>query len=80
MRNAMDQIKFRGSCFYITYNNAFCFTMLKVPRLVHGQPPVLKHYLCPNATSQGFANVSGKSPVTSQTSFLSGPSQVVMQI
>jgi len=64
MRNATNKTKFRGSCLYITYNNAFCFTMLKILRSVHGQPPVLKHYLCPNATSQGFANVLGKSPVT----------------
>jgi len=64
MRNTINQIKFRSSCFYITYNNEFCFTMLKILRSVHGQPPVLKHYLCLNATSQGFANVSGKSPVT----------------
>ena len=64
LQNPINQMKFRGSCFSITYNNAFCFSMLKILRSVHGQPPVLKHYLCPNATSQGFANVSGKSPVT----------------
>jgi len=64
MRNAINQINFPSSCYYITYNNTFCLTMLKTLRSVHGQPPVLKHYLCPNATSQCFANVSGKSPVT----------------
>jgi len=38
--------------------------MLQILKSVHGQPPVLKHYLCPNATSQGFANVSVKSPAS----------------
>jgi len=42
MRNAINQIKFRGSCFYITHNNTFCFTMLKILKSVHRQPPVLK--------------------------------------
>jgi len=72
MRNAINHIKFRGSCFYITHNNAFCFTMLKILRSVHRQPPVLKHYLCPNATPQGFSNVSVMSPVT-KTKFLEDP-------
>jgi len=38
--------------------------MLQILRSVHGQSQVLKHYLCPNATSQSFAIISGKSPVT----------------
>jgi len=42
MRNAINQIKFLGSCFYITHNNIFCFTMLKIMKTVHRQPPVLK--------------------------------------
>jgi len=42
MRNEINQIKFRGSCFYITHNNTFCFTVLKIMKSVHRQPPVLK--------------------------------------
>jgi len=38
--------------------------MLKILRKVLGPQPVLKHYLCPNATSQGFSNVSGRGPDT----------------
>ena len=54
MRNAINKIKFRGSCFYITHNNTFCFTMLKVLKSDHGQPPALKHYLCLNANISGL--------------------------
>ena len=42
MRNAVNQTKFLGSCFHITHNNTFCFTMLKILRSVQRQPPVLK--------------------------------------
>ena len=40
MRNAINHIKFRGSCFYITQNNTFCFTMLKILGSVHRQPNI----------------------------------------
>ena len=43
MRNAINQIKFLGSCFDIAHNNTFCFTMLKILGSVHRQPPILKH-------------------------------------
>jgi len=69
MRNAMNKINFRGSCFYITYNNGHCFTMLKILRSVFGPQPLLKLYLCPNATSQGFTNVSGRGPDTKSKFF-----------
>ena len=52
--SSFNHIKFRGSCFYITHNNTFCFTMLKILRSVHGQPPVLKHYLCLNENISGL--------------------------
>ena len=62
MRNTINIISFEVPVIALLITTLF-FAMLKILRSIHGQPPVLKHYLCPNAISQGFTNVSVKSPV-----------------
>ena len=84
MRNAINHIKLRGSCFYITYNNTFCFTMLKIMKSVHRQPPVLKQaetlFMSKCKHLRASQMFQARVQLQSQNSLRSHPSHEIVQM